>query len=180
MALPPFLLDYTASPRPVDHPELSPRVSPYHVSLLVPQPIAHTMRVVLGRPLCSANGCLFFCLALVRDTVQSFDDTTSVTNSPPSYDATFMSALSFYFAFVALSPLAITPLLLYAHCQFLRCYFPSSGVLQPPQQLSWISRFHVIFDDELEADHHIEENEMEGPDLREDDEDDSPAVCNES
>ncbi|KAG0703340.1 hypothetical protein DFH29DRAFT_1079014 [Suillus ampliporus] len=44
-----------------------------------------------------------------------------------------------------------------------------------------ITHFHVIFDDELEADHDVEEDEMEEPILEEDEEEiDSPAVGDES
>lgn len=45
-----------------------------------------------------------------------------------------------------------------------------------------ISHFHVIFDDELEADHDVEEDEMEEPILEEDEEEeiDSPAAGDES
>jgi hypothetical protein len=47
-----------------------------------------------------------------------------------------------------------------------------------------ITHFHVIFDDELEADHDVEEDEMEEPILEEDEEEeeeiDSPAAGDES
>jgi len=41
-------------------------------------------------------------------------------------------------------------------------------------------QFHVIFDDELEADHDVEEDEIDDPILEEDEEIDSPATGDES